>query len=338
MIGYKKTIIGSAILLFLLVASILYPAYGPADFNKNVMITDEQGKVIGKAPFPPSLEHPFGTDRNGQDMHLLFLYGAKFTLITAFGVALLRVLFGGMLGLFMSIWAPSLKNVFKDFFMTMRYIPSIFLGLALMWPVIGAVEGVPISSVVSFQIIMLVFIGIPTVTIFSSDVTEQLLSQSFVQSSYLMGASKFHILRKQLMPYIRSYGILLLVQQLLSTLQLIMHLGIFGVFLGGQTAGGIVGYDEPPKPASLSNEWAGLIGQNLFDFNRAPWTIFVPILGFFIVIFIVNSIKKELEENMQGELQWVKSRKKKETAPKDGRMTVKGEFELINKEQSRGYL
>ncbi|WP_066304512.1 hypothetical protein [Bacillus sp. FJAT-29814] len=333
---YKKTIIGSAILLLLLAASFLYPAYGPADFNKQIFVKDEQGNILDKAPFPPSEKHILGTDRNGQDMHLLFLYGAKFTLIIAFVVSSFRVLVGGVVGLFMSLWAPYLKSYFKDFFITMRYIPLIFLGIVLMGPTIGAVTDLPLASVVSFQVLMLVFIGIPTVTIFASEITEQLLAQSFVQSSYLMGASKFHIFRRQLMPYIRSYGILLFVQQLLSTLQLTMHLGIFGLFLGGQAVGGIFGYLEPPpKPASLSMEWAGLIAQNFNDFNMAPWTIFVPIGGFFIVIFIVNMMKKELEENIFGEQLSKVSRKKKLDIPKASLLPTKGGFEFVNKQQSR---
>lgn len=337
MIGYKKTMIGSAVLMLLLVASFLYPVYGPADFNEQIFVKDEMGNIIEKAPFPPSEKHILGTDRNGQDMHLLFLYGAKFTLIIAFVVSLLRVLIGGVFGLFLSLWAPYIISYFKDFFMTIRYIPTIFLGIVLMWPVIGVVHELPISSIVSFQVLMLVFIGIPTVTIFTTDIANQLLAQSFVQCSYLMGASKFHIIRKQLMPYIRSYGILLFVQQLLSTLQITMHLGIFSVFLGGQAEGTIFGFLEPPKAASLSNEWAGLIAQNLFDFSVAPWTIFVPIFGFFIVIFIVNMIKKELEENMQGELQWRKSRKEKLAATKESIVNVQGGFELVNKNHTGGY-
>jgi peptide/nickel transport system permease protein len=335
---YKKTIIGSALLLILLAASFLYPMYGPEDFNKQIFVKDELGNILGKAPFPPSMEHILGTDRNGQDMHLLFLYGAKFTLIIAFVVSFLRVLVGGVLGLFMSLWAPFIINYFKDFFITMRYIPSIFLGLVLMGPTLGVLEGMPLPAIISFQVLMLVFIGIPTVTIFATELTEQLLAQPFVQSSYLMGASKFHIIRKQLMPYIRSYGILFFVQQLLSTLQIVMHLGIFGLFLGGQAIGGIFGYlDPPPKPASMSMEWAGLIAQNFNDFNMAPWTIFVPITGFFVVIFIVNMMKKELEENMLGEQRSRVSRKKKKEIQPANYIPTKAVFEFVNKEQSKSF-
>ncbi|MDP4085004.1 MAG: hypothetical protein Q8934_10380 [Bacillota bacterium] len=332
---YKKTIIGSTILLLILLASCLYPLYGPTNFNHMNFIEDNHGNVIGKPPFPPSVSHLFGTSRNGEDMFWLLLYGAKFTLITSFTVALLRVLFGGVFGLFLSLWAPFLKSLFKDFFLAFRYIPSLLIAVILMAPIVGNFNDVPIASLVTCQIIILVFLGIPTATLMTVDITDELLKTSFVQSSFLMGASKFHIARRQLLPFICSYSVLFMVQQLLSTLQIIMHLGIFGYFLGGLNRAGIFGWDDPqgpPTPATLSFEWAGLIGQGFKDFNLAPWTVFTPVLGFFLVIVIVNMIKKEIENNILGleTTKWGKKRKQASSVKQFG--VPLNTFELINKE------
>ncbi|MFF2450076.1 ABC transporter permease subunit [Neobacillus sp. NPDC058068] len=330
--NYKKTIIGSTLLLLLLLLSILYPYYGPKDFNHQVLVKDDQGAIIGRAPFPPSENHLLGTNRNGEDMHWLLLYGAKFTLITAFGIAVLRVFLGGLFGIFLSLWAPFLKSYFKDFFITFRYIPSILLGIMLMFPIVGGFSDVPISTIVTYQIIILVFIGFPSVTLFASDVTDELVKTSFVQSSYLMGASKLHIVRKHLRPYIGSYGILFTVQQIISTLHITMQLGLFGMFLGGRNRAGIFGYDDPEKPASLSNEWAGLIGQNFSDFMLAPWAILSPVIGYFLVIVIINLIKKELEENLNGFQVVKKKQKQRRGARTEARSTARrGLFEFVQK-------
>lgn len=334
---YTKTTIGAAILLLLFLASYLYPLYGPEDFNKKILITDAEGNYIGRAPFPPSSEHILGTDRNGQDMHLLLLNGAKYTLITAFVVAILRVVFGGIIGVFLALYTPYLKKYFKDFFVIFRYIPSTFLGIVLMMPAMGMFEK-PSASIVSYQILMLVFMGFPAVTIFAAEITDELVKSSFVKSSLLMGASKFHLIRTHLLPYFHSYGILFTFQQLLSTLQVTMHLGIFGIYLGGLSVGGVFGYDEPPKPASISNEWAGLIGQNFNDFMKAPWVIFGPILGFLVVIVIVNMMKKELEENMNGTLNLKKKKVKQEASFPSSSLPEKSGFVFVSKEQlQQGY-
>ncbi|QCJ42245.1 hypothetical protein FAY30_10190 [Bacillus sp. S3] len=333
---YKKTIIGSSLLLFLLMMSFLYPYYGPADFNQQILVKDELGKVIARAPFPPSETHWLGTSRNGEDLHWVLLYGAKFTLLTAFIVAFLRVMIGGIFGLFLSLWAPNLKSYFKDFFLTMRYIPSILLAIILMIPIVGAPNDANITSIVTYQLFVLVFIGFPSVALFASDITDELLNTSFVQSSVLMGAGKFHIIKRQLLPYMRSYGLLFTVQQILSTLQITMQLSIFELFLGGMNRAGIFGYDDPTgkvKHASLSQEWAGLIGQNFTEFALSPWIVFTPVMGFFLVILIVNMMKKELEENINGsDIRKMKAKKKKyvHVIPET---SSRGDFVLVNQER-----
>ncbi|OLS36847.1 ABC transporter permease subunit [Bacillus sp. MRMR6] len=330
--SYKKTILGSAILLILLLASLFYPMYGPDDFNKQTLIMDEQGNVTGKAPFPPSKDYWIGTDRNGNDILLLLLYGAKFTLITTFGVALLRVLTGSLFGIFIALWAPFLKKYFSDFFLAFRFVPPILIGIILMMPVVGFFNDVAISSIVTYQIIILVFIGFPSVVLFTVDLIEELLKTTFVKSSFLMGASKFHVLRRQLVPYLRFYGVLFTVQQLLSTLHITMQLGLFGFFLGGLNREGVLGYEEPPKAATLSNEWAGLIGQNFADFVRVPWSVFGPVIGFFLVIFIVNMIKNEIEANLSEGYLVKRKKKKAKTVKSTGTAEMKqSQFEFVEK-------
>ncbi len=330
----KKTIIGSTILLLLLLLSIFYPFYGPQDFNHQVLIKNDQGDVIGRAPFPPSEKHLLGTNRNGEDLDWLLLYGAKFTLITAFGVALLRVFIGGVVGIVISLWAPFLKSYIKDFFLPFRYIPSILIGIILMLPIVRDFTDVAISSIVTYQIIILILIGVPSVILFASDITDELMHTSFVQSSFLMGASKLHVARRQLLPYIKSYSILFTTQQLISTLHLTMQLGLFGMFLGGRNRAGVFGFEEPPKPATLSNEWAGLIGQSFADFMLAPWVAFVPVLAYFFVISIVNIMKKEIEDNISGTQMLRLKKRKNYVRIQTGSTTIKP-FEFVELEKKK---
>jgi peptide/nickel transport system permease protein len=264
-------------------------------------------------------------------MVLQLLFGAKFTLLATFSVSFLRVIFGGLFGIIMSLWFPWIKSYFKDFFLVFRYIPSVLLGIVLMLPVAGVFSDMKISNVILYQIIILVLLGFPSVVLFASDLTDDLKSTTFVQNSYLMGASHLFILKRQLMPYIRSYGILFFVQQILSTLQILMQLGIFGIFFGGKAIEGILGFDEPPVPATLSNEWAGLIGQNCWEFLHVPWVVLDTAFGFFFIIVIINMMKKEIEENILGTLNVKKNKKKHKYGQKDHSMVTGASFEFVKK-------
>lgn len=294
---YKKTVIGSSIILLILLISCLYPLFGPEDYNKEPYITNDQGKIIERAPFPPSSERLFGTDRNGQDLLLIVIDGAKFTIVTAFLVTLLRVLVGGLTGIIISIWLPKMKVYFNDFFLGFKYIPSTIIALLLMAPVTIRYTGVPFIIIVSYQLFVLFLVAFPSIVSTTIDMTDELRKNSFVQSSYLMGGSHFHVLRKHLKPYFKSFGLLIGIQQMISTLVILMHLGIFGVFLGGPTKSGIFNGDMwgPPTPESLSSEWSGLIGQNFTVIVQYPWIVLSTILGFFLLICLLNMMKKELE-------------------------------------------
>lgn len=308
---YKKTLIGSSIIILIFLISCLYPLFGPEDYNKEPFITNEQGKIIDRAPFPPSTEHLFGTDRNGQDVLFIVMDGAKFTILTAFIVTLFRVFIGGFIGIIISLWLPKLKVYFNDFFLGFKYVPSTIIALLLMAPVTISYTGVPFIIIISYQLFVLFLVAFPSIVSTTIDMTDELKKSSFIQSSYLMGGSHFHVLRKHMKPYLKSFGLLVGVQQMISTLVILMHLGIFGVFLGGPTKSGIFNGDMwgPPTPESLSSEWSGLIGQNFAVIIQYPWIVLSTILGFFLLICLLNMMKKELESQFNHDHGFVKKNK-----------------------------
>ncbi|MEH7298954.1 ABC transporter permease [Neobacillus drentensis] len=307
--SYKKTIFGTGIIFIVLLMSLLYPVFGPEDYNKQTIIYDNDGSVIGKAPFPPSLSHPVGTDENGQDIMLMMIDGMKVTVLCAILVTVLRVIFGGLTGIIFSFWLSKAVPYFKDLFIGFRYVPTLIIAITFMSPIASATSQLPMMYTMMFQIFVLFLVAFPTVTLSSLEIVNDLRKRTFIESSNLMGANSLFLIRRHLLPYFKSYGLLMMVQQFLATLVLIMHLGLFEFFLGGAVAEGIFGYETPPRAASLSNEWSGLIGQNFEVFVHFPWIVLCVMLGFFFLIGIVNMIKKELEEKMKQDYIMVKKKK-----------------------------
>ncbi|MFE8699518.1 ABC transporter permease [Cytobacillus sp. FJAT-54145] len=330
---YRKTTILTIMLLLFLGLSFVYPFIGPEDYGKVYYELDEKANVISKAPYPPSFKNLLGTDLEGRDMLLLLVDGAKFTIITALLIAVLRVILGGIVGILLSMWIPKSLTYFKDFFLTFRYIPTLILAIALMMPVTGRFTGLPYNEILPYQIAVLVIVAFPSAVIFMSDVIEELKTRQFIEVSYLMGASRLHILIKHLLPYVKTYSLLHLVQQFFSTLVLLMHLGIFGLFLGGRTKSGGIGTDPdaPPPPESLSNEWAGLIGQSFNNLLQAPWMVISPMLAFFVLLFITNVIKKEIEESLSSTTVKKKKREKSRTNDINSDLQQTSSFVFIEK-------
>ncbi|WP_066310081.1 ABC transporter permease [Bacillus sp. FJAT-29814] len=305
LLKYKRTIVGVTILAALLILSFLYPVSGPKDYSKVMFIYNDEGTLIARAPFPPSLDHPFGVDRNGQDILLMMISGAKYTLIMAFGVTLLRVILGGIIGIVLSLRLRRILPAVKDFLLVFQLVPPIVLILPLVS--LSMTNQDFIYSFLLYQMILLVIVGIPAVMTVTTDIIEKLKGETFIQSSYLMGAGHFHVLKTQLKPFIKSYGLLIGLQHFINSLGLMMFLGAFRVYIGGYSMEKVLGLDVPN---SYTKEWAGLIGQNFGEFTRAPWIVLAPLFSYFFIILIINMIKKELEIGLDPNIAGISLKKK----------------------------
>jgi peptide/nickel transport system permease protein len=337
MSNYKKTITGFLLILGLFIVSLMYPFYGDKEYNEEFYLYDSNGRVIGKAPTPPTLGHPLGTDRNGQDMVYIHLYGAKFTIAAVFVITAMRIVFGVATGLLIALWLPKIKIYFKDFFLGFRYVPGLIIVLFLMRPVTGQYTGIPVWTATAYQIGVLTLVAYPAIVLITMDFIEVMQKKSFVLSSYLMGGSRYHVLTKQIWPFLKSTGLLMFVQQMLSTLIMIMHLGLFEYFLGGRTKGGI--FTPPGEPSvaeTLSNEWGGLIGQNFRVMMQYPWIVLSTMIFFFFLIGVMNMMKKELERNLVYEnidfISKMKKKKENEFVNQEKKISAPS-FRLVNEQE-----
>ena len=84
----KTLLIGFTYLFILISASFIYSWF----FKDNIpkppqLLYNENNELLGKAPFPPSLIPPFGSDRFGESVFLQIVEGAKFTILLAWQLA-----------------------------------------------------------------------------------------------------------------------------------------------------------------------------------------------------------------------------------------------------------
>lgn len=294
---YRKTKFSLAVLLALLTASILFDYIGPEDYRSMLnQLYDENGNVLKNPPYPPSKDYILGTDRDGRDNLLLILDGLKYTIAALFLVSLARVTIGATMGLITETWTPAIKAFVKAFFLPFHYIPLLLVAVILMDAVIFPFNEIPVIVKIEYQLIVLFLLGFPAVFFFTTDIVKEISMKSYVTSSALLGGSKFHILRVQILPHLRPHLILLFVQQVLQTLQILMGLAIFRLFLGGRHEEKIY---NTSYPKSITNELAGLTGQNYWTLKNAPWVAFSS-LGLLLIIFIlVIVIKNEIIANME---------------------------------------
>ncbi|MBE7104597.1 ABC transporter permease subunit [Bacillus cereus] len=288
----KRFLIGFTYLFILISASFIYSWF----FKDNIpkppqLLYNDNNELLGKAPFPPSLMPPFGTDRFGESVFLQIVEGAKFTILFAVAISFLRILCGTCIGIFLSLYAPKFKRFFQSCSEVFYYIPTLFIAFILITPVniviISNADRLdPNISFMFYQVLVLIFVALPTLSLYISSEVDEFMKRDYISSSQLMGASRFHIIKKHLRVLLLDRIFVLFMEHIVQTLILIIHLALLDIVIGGVQMREM--NQGEYKPVSLSNDWAGLIGLNRYEMNLSWWIIFYTLVSFFITILFIK--------------------------------------------------
>ncbi|MDP7989612.1 ABC transporter permease subunit [Bacillus sp. MHSD_36] len=288
----KRFLIGFTYLFILVSASFIYSW----SFKDNIpkppqLLYNDNNELIGKAPFPPSLIPPFGSDRFGESVFLQIIEGAKFTILLAVVISLFRILCGTCIGILLSLYASKLKRFFQSCSEVFYYIPTLFIAFILITPVNIVITSNadrldPNISFTLYQLLVLIFVALPTLSLYISSEVDEFMKQDYILSSQLLGASRGHIIKKHLRVLLLDRLFVLFMEHIVQTLILVIHLALLDIVIGGVQMREL--YDGVLKPVSLSNDWAGLIGLNRYEMNISWWIILYTLVSFFITILFIK--------------------------------------------------
>ncbi|AZN41319.1 ABC transporter permease [Paenibacillus albus] len=273
----------------------------PHDLNEHAPVeyhVDENGEsTLMAPPFPPRASNPLGTDKYGVDMLAKLLGGAKYTIITTISVAITRVIAGGVLGMLLGYVGKESDRRRSEripFWNMLNGIP-IFI---MVWMIMIGISMNSAASPIKLTIILsivLVLVGIPTVASTVKEKTTVLRDKQFVLSAKSIGAGRWTILRRHLVPHLQESFLILFVQEIVLILSLFGQLAVFNIFVGG-TLMYMNPWPELPEYVSRTNEWSGLVGQarsNLFNYQ---WVLFIPLLVYLLFIIGLQMISLGLEK------------------------------------------
>ncbi|KEK25030.1 ABC transporter permease subunit [Bacillus gaemokensis] len=288
----KRFLIGFIYLTVLVSASFIYSWFFKDDIPKApLLLYNDNNELIGKAPFSPSLMPPFGSDRFGESISLQILEGAKFTILFAVTISLFRILCGTCIGILLSLYAAKFKKYFQACSEIFYYIPTVFIAFILIIPVNVAITSnadrlSPNTPFALYQAIILIFVALPTISLYISSEIDQFMHRDYILSSQLMGASRFHIIQKHLRVLLLDRLFVLFMEHVVQTLILMIHLSLLHIVIGGIQLKEMDA--DEYKPVSLSNDWAGLIGLNRYEMNLSLWIIFYTLVAFFVTILFIK--------------------------------------------------
>lgn len=181
----------------------------PANYVYDIQVSflDDKQETIGKIPEAAIyIDHldvrlystaygPLGTDYQGRDIFAQFLYGARVSLMVGLLAAVLSVSIGLFVGIVSGYVGRTLDEVLMRFTDMLLVLPSLPLLIVLM-----AVIGTTMWN-------LIIVIGILGWMGFARTVRSQTLSlkeRPFVEAAKAVGAGKFHIIGRHILPNVMS--------------------------------------------------------------------------------------------------------------------------------------
>lgn len=254
---------------------------------------DAQGNVEAP-PFAPSWKFLLGTDRKGYDLLNLVIEGAKWTIgISAF-IAMIRMALGVFFGVILGTYVKRGFSKIEAFFDSFTVIPTVMIAYFFLQFATSFTNGEETTNFferASFQVILLVVLAVPTISLYVANEVRKLQKEEFVDAARILGGSRRRIVVKHVFPHLYMTFVLVLMQQFIQTLIIFLHLGLLEVFFGGT-----VSFGGGTEVDSYTHEWSGLIGVYFRSLSVHPWIPLVPITFFGLTIFSGNMIVRSIED------------------------------------------
>lgn len=253
----KMSVIGLAIVLIVALLGIFEPLIAP--YPKHIGAFVDFASACQK----PSISHWMGTDNFGRDILSRVMFAFRGAFVMGLGVLLVVVPTGSILGLIAGYWKGKTISTF------ILRVTDIFLALP---PLILALCVCAIMRPTLFNSMMAVTIAWwPWYTRLVYGMSASISNELYVKSAELLGASKSHILFKEILP------------NCLSPIFTKMTLDMGWVILTGASLSFVGLGEQPPIPALGT-----MVSDGAKYLPELWWISLFPALAIMIIVLGFN--------------------------------------------------
>jgi peptide/nickel transport system permease protein len=290
----RSLVIGACGVLIILLAILFGPLLAPYDMDhlgvfKKMPQPDGTVKMM-PAPFPPSQDYLLGSDLNGRDTLSILLRGARITVTFAVAVALMRLVLGLPLAYLANIFPRTVGWLIEKLSLAFTTIPAVMF-VALLAGIFNITDAITPGVKLIMLILLVTLVGVfPTAHVLQKKM-ETILQSPFMEGQSAIGAGKWRILRKHLLPHLSSYTMVLFVSEIAQVLWLVTQLGFLYIFVGGARE-----QDHELPSMQWSEEWAGAAATSIRALQTHTMVVLYPILALSLAIFSFNLLGEGLRK------------------------------------------
>ncbi|HZQ05595.1 MAG TPA: ABC transporter permease [Anaerolineae bacterium] len=194
---HRTAMIGSAILLFFILATI----FGPIVYTRSASKVD-----FGQTSLSPSLEHPFGTNQLGQDQLARAMYGGRISiavgLLAMFVSITLGIFIGAMAGFFGGMIDGWLMRL-TELFLALPVLPVLIMTVYLFRDPLRAAFG-PQFGVLFLIVLLIGLFGWMAVARIVRASFLSLKQKEFVEAANCLGVPTHRIIFRHILPNVLS--------------------------------------------------------------------------------------------------------------------------------------
>ncbi|MEH7443621.1 ABC transporter permease subunit [Bacillus sp. JJ1122] len=249
---------------------------------------------MARAPFPPSLEDPLGTDNDGRDLLSLLIIGTKDTLRYIFWIALIRYIIAIPLAFLAASkrgLAYTIANAWNSLFSSVPTVFAAILLLMLPEPVWQFDVDIPYSMY--WAILLLALTEVGRVSILVSHEINEIAEKEYVKAGIIIGVKPFKMFTNYYFPNIMQNLIINFCNDLGRITLLIGQLALFSIFIASKILileGGMVDI------SSATYDWQALLEKSRSDVIKAIWIPLVPAIAITYTIFTFNLLGEGLRK------------------------------------------
>lgn len=265
-VRHLATALGALIVGGVLLVALCAPLLAPHD----PYAQDLMHRLVPPEWLGGTAAHPFGTDQLGRDYLSRLIYGARISML----IGILTVVTSGTIGISLGVLGGYFGGRVDDvvmFAITARLaIPLILVALTVV-----ALVGSSLTVVV----LTLGLLLWDRFAVVARTTTMQVRTLDYIAAAQAAGASRAHILLREVLPNIVSH--LVVVATLEMALAILLEAALSFLGLGV----------PPPLPS-----WGLMISEGKDYMFFSPWVIMVPGIALFVLVLGINLLGDGLRD------------------------------------------